>query len=264
MKRLLLYISILFSIFILTGNGLAAEIAWLQVQHREYGTGKSVNRLSFGLVDEETNYVTSQAAVNSVLLKDPFGNPVTLAPLEFGSVEEIYGNYDAKNSQWYFDENWQYDSWFSSYIEAPLVAGSYVLSVTTADGKTAKRDYIFNQQVDLPIIESDSVELEPDSDGNLIWTWRIPEKLGGLSQNHPMRARASIDIYDKDQFAGYFSIILPVHLGFVFIPREVVQKINQKGNCFEAMISLETRDKNSRAYSKPRLFNQMMPLLPIN
>jgi len=189
---------------------------------------------------------------------------MTLAPLEFGSVEEIYGNYDAKNSQWYFDENWQYDSWFSSDIEAPLVAGPYVLSVTTADGKTAERAYIFNQQVDLPIIDSDSVELEPDSDGNLIWTWHIPEKLGSLSLNHPMRARASIDIYDKDQFAGYFSIILPVHLGFVFIPKEVVQKITQKGNRFEAMISLETRDKNNRTYSKTRIFNQLMPPLPRN
>jgi hypothetical protein len=55
MKKLLFYLIILFSTFILIGNGLAAEIAWLQVQHREYGTGKSINRLNFGLVDEETN-----------------------------------------------------------------------------------------------------------------------------------------------------------------------------------------------------------------
>jgi hypothetical protein len=74
-----------------------------------------------------------------------------------------------------------------------------------------------------------------------------------------MRARASIDIYNNDQYAGYFSIILPVHLGFVFIPRDVVQKINQKGNRFELMISLETRDKNNRTYSTRRTINQMPP-----
>ena len=259
MKKLLLYLIIIFSTFILTGNGLAAEIAWLQIQHREYGTGKSINRLSFGLVDEETNYVTSKAAVNSVQLRDPFGSPVALAPVEFGAVEEIYGNYDAKNSQWYFDKNWQYDSWFSVDIEAPLVAGSYVLSVTTAAGKKAERAYTFNQQVDLPIIDSGSIELEPDSDGNLIWTWRIPDELGRLSLYHPMRARASIDIYDNEKYTGYFSTILPAHLGFVFIPRDVLQKINQRGNRFEAMISLETRDKNNRTYSKPRIVNQMPP-----
>ncbi|MEJ2168248.1 MAG: hypothetical protein P8X90_22240 [Desulfobacterales bacterium] len=259
MKKLLLYLIILFDTFILIGNCFAAEIAWLQVQHREYGTGKSLNRLSFGLVDEETNYVTSKAAVNSVRLIDPSGSPVALAPAEFGAVEEIYGNYDAKNSQWYFDPSWQYDSWFSVDIEAPLTAGSYVLSVTTADGQNAECAYTFNQQVELPIIDSDSIRLESDSGGNLIWTWRIPEQLGRLSLNHPMRARASIDIYNKDRYTGYFSIILPVHLGFVFVPREVAEKINQKGNRFEVMISLETRDKNNRTYSKPRTINQVPP-----
>lgn len=259
MKQVPIYLIMLFSFFNWTSNAPAAEIAWLNVQHREYGSGQSINRLSFGLVDEETNYVTSKAVVKNVQLTDPAGNPLKLAPVEFGSIEEIYGNYDAKNSQWYFDESWQYDSWFSLDIEAPLVAGSYVLSVTTADGKKAERAYTFNQQVTLPIIDSDSIKLEADSDGNLIWTWRIPNQLGRLSLNHAMRARASIDIYDEDQYTAYFSIILPAQLGFVFIPRDVVQKINQKGDRFEVMISLETRDKNNRTYSKPRTINQMLP-----
>jgi hypothetical protein len=259
MKKLLLCFIILFSTFILIGNALAAEIAWLQVQHREYGTGKSINRLSFGLVDEETKYVTSKAAVNGIQLTDPFGNPVELAPVKFGFVDEIYGNYDAKNSQWYFDPIWQYDSWFSVDIEAPLVAGTYILSVSTADGKSSERAYIFNQKVDLPIIDSDSIELQPDSGGNLIWTWHIPDQLGRLSLDHPMRARASIDIYSNDTYTGYFSIIIPVHLGFVFIPQDVLQKINQKGNRFELLVSLETRDKNNRTYSTPRKINGMLP-----
>ena len=59
------------------------------------------------------------------------------------------------------------------------------------------------------------------------WTWQIPDQLGRLSLNHPMWARASIDIYSNDRYTGYFSIIIPVHLGFVFIPRDVVEKINQ-------------------------------------
>jgi hypothetical protein len=182
-----------------------------------------------------------------------------LTPVKFGSVEEIYGNYDAKNSQWYFDENWQYDSWFSVDIDEPLAAGLYTLSVTTADGKKAEHAYTFNQQVELPIIDSDSIKLDADSSGNLILTWRIPDQLGRLSLTHAMRARASIDIYSKNKYSGYFSIIVPVHVGFVFIPRQVVQKIKQKGNRFEVMISLETRDKNNRTYSKKLTVNQMLP-----
>ncbi len=241
------------------GNSLATEIAWMHVQHREYANGKRVNRLSFGLVDDELNYVTSKAAVRDIQLIDPTGKPVKLSPLEFGSVDEIYGNYDAKNSQWYFDNTWQFDSWFRVNIEAPLVAGSYILRVTLVEGQKIERAYTFNQQVDLPIVDSDSIELRPDSSGNVIWTWNIPEKLGSLSLNHPMRARASIDIFKDNNYSGYFSIIIPVHLGFVVIPQNVVQRINQKGNRFEVMISLETRDKNNRTYSKPVSFNQMLP-----
>lgn len=259
MKKITPIVIVIGLVLLLAGNAPAAEIAWLHVQHRAYGSGKTINRLSFGLVDEEFNYVTSKTFIKEVRLTDPSGKPVELSPVDFGSVEELYGNYDAKNSQWYYDETWQYDSWFSVDIEMPLVAGSYILSVTTADGRKTERAYTFNQQVALPIIESESIKLRPDSSGNLILSWRIPDQLGRLSLNHPMRARASIDIYSSDRYSGYFSIIVPVHLGFVFIPREVAQKINRKGNRFEAMITLETRDKNNRTYSKPVSFKQMLP-----
>jgi hypothetical protein len=259
MKKFVLFFVFIFGAMTAAGNAAADEIAWLYLQHREYGDRAGLNRLSFGLVDEEANYVTDKSAVNSIQLTDPSGNPVDLASVEFGSVDEIYGNYDAKNSRWYFDANWRYDSWFSVDVKAPLVEGLYVLSVTTADGRKTERDYRFNRQVDLPIIRADSIGLRADASGNLIWTWRIPDQLGALSFNHPMRARASIDIYDDERYAGYFSVILPVHVGFVCIPKNVLQKINHKGNRFEVMISLETRDKNNRTYSKKRAVNQKLP-----
>jgi hypothetical protein len=41
----------------------------------------------------------------------------------------------------------------------------------------------------------------------------------------------------------------------------VVQLMNQKGNQFEMKISLETRDKNNRTYSKPLITNKMLPVV---
>ena len=38
--------------FFVAANAFAVEIAWIQVQHREYGNGNSLNRLGFGLVDD--------------------------------------------------------------------------------------------------------------------------------------------------------------------------------------------------------------------
>jgi len=86
-------------------------------------------------------------------------------------------------------------------------------------------------------------------------------ELGQLSLNHKTRARASIDIYKNDKVAGYFSIILPAHLAYVYIPVDVAQTINQKGNRFELKVQLETRDKNNRTYSNPLIINKILPVV---
>ena len=67
--------------------------------------------------------------------------------------------------------------------------------------------------------------------------------------------------YKNEKNVGYFSIILPVHLGYVFIPQTVVQSLNQKGNQFEMKVALETRDKNNLTYSKPLIINEMRHII---
>jgi hypothetical protein len=77
-----------------------------------------------------------------------------------------------------------------------------------------------------------------------------------------MRARAAIDIYKSNEDLGYFSIILPVHLGYVFIPRHVVELMNQKGNRFELRVSLETLDKNNRTCPERFMVTEKLPSTP--
>jgi hypothetical protein len=55
---------------------------------------------------------------------------------------------------------------------------------------------------------------------------------------------------------AYFSAILPSHMGYLFLENEVVKLINEKGDRFELKISLETRDKTNRTYSKPYIFKE--------
>jgi hypothetical protein len=183
---------------------------------------------------------------------------VKLAPHVFGEVEEIYGRYDSKNSRWHYSSGWEYDSWFSVDILAPLAAGQYRLRVSTAEGETAEGTYAFARSAGLPVVAADTFAVRSDPGGNLIWTWDIPEELGRLSENEKTRARASIDIYSGDESMGYFSIILPAHMGYNFIPAGVVERINAKGNRFELKISLETRDKNSRSYSRALVFHDRL------
>jgi hypothetical protein len=255
----IIFIVLCISLYV-TGNALAVEISWMHVQHREYGNGKALDRLGFGLIDDRGNYLTDNRNVKEVKLYDPAKKELKLAPLNFNSVEEIFGTYDSKNSQWLYSKVWQFDSWFNAEIMGSLNPGIYWLKVTTSDGKVAERTFAFNKRIVLPIIDSDSIQLQPDLNGNLIWTWKIPDELGRLALNHKTKGRASIDIYKNEKNVGYFSIILPVHLAFIFIPVDVAQTINQKGDRFELKVQIETRDKNNRTYSKPLIINEMLPI----
>ena len=259
MKKLIF--AILCAFLFTSGNALAVEISWMHVQHREYGAGKDVNRLGFGLIDDRGNYLSGNQNIKEVKLFDPNKKEVKMSKVNFDSVEEIFGTYDAKNSQWFYSKTWQFDSWFNTEIMESLNPGIYWLKVTTTDGKVAERTFAFNRRIVLPIIDSNSIQLQPDLNGNLIWTWKIPMELGQLALNHKTRARASIEIYKNEKNVGYFSIILPVHLAFIFIPVDVAQTINQKGDRFELKVQIETRDKNNRTYSKPVIFNNMLPVV---
>jgi hypothetical protein len=248
-----------FCIFIFTtGNALAVEISWMHVQHRVYGAGKDLNRLGFGLIDDRGNYVSDNQNIKEVKLYDPNKKEVKISKVIFDSLEEIFGTYDAKNSQWFYSKSWQFDSWFHAEVMETLKPGIYWLKVTTVDGKVAERTFAFKNLIELPILDSSSIQLQSDPHGNLIWTWKIPMELGQLALNHKTRARASIDIYKNEKNVGYFSIVLPVHMGYVFIPGVVVQMINQRGDRFDVKIQLETRDKNNRTYSKPVTINNQL------
>ncbi len=250
---------VVFCILIFTsGNALAVEISWMHVQHRVYGAGKDLNRLGFGLIDDRGNYVSDNQNIKEVKLYDPNKKEVKMSKVIFDSIEEIFGTYDAKNSQWHYSKRWQFDSWFHSEIMDTLNPGIYWLKVTTTDGKITERTFAFKKLIELPILDSSSIQLQSDRHGNLIWTWKIPMELGQLTLNHKTRARASINIFKNAKNVGYFSITLPVHLGYVIIPGDVVQIMNQRGDRFDMKIQMETRDKNNRTYSKPLIMNNRL------
>jgi len=260
MKKIL----IILALMVFGGGSLApaADIVWLQVQHRTYGEGKNFNRLGFGLTDARGEYWRDGTGVREVKLFDPAGKALKLSKVAFASDVEIFGTYDAKNSQWRYTRTWQPESWFSATIAGALSPGVYVLKVVTRDGRAAESAFAFNRLVKLPIIDADTFRITGDPAGNLVWRWKIPGQLGPLSESHRMRARAAVDIYRKDRAVAYFSVILPVHMGFVFVPRRVVEALNRQGDRFEFKVALETRDKNNRTYSRPVVIRGKLPPAP--
>ena len=246
-------------IFLFLSDAFAAEVSWMYVQNRRYENGRNINRLAFGLVNKNGHILTDGSSVADVKLYAPNGAPVTLSKYRFDSDEEIFGLYDAVKSQWFYSDTWQFDSWFRADFSEPLVPGTYRLKVTTVDGEFTEGTCKFKLFVDLPIISSSSFKIYNDSLGNVIWKWDIPDNLGHMVFNHQTEARASIDIYRNENNVAYFFVKIPSHMGYVFIPRHVVQLMNQKGNRFELRVSLETLDKNNRTYSKRFMVNEKLP-----
>ena len=249
-------IAVLF--FLSVTNAFAAEVSWMYVQNRRYENGRNVNRLAFGLVDENGHHLSGIRSIRDVELVDPNGKRVQLSNLKFDSDIEIYGLYDGLKSQWYYTDHWQTDSWFRANFKEPLIPGEYLLEVKTIDGKAGKRNFKFNKTISLPIVSSNSFKFYSDESGNVIWKWDIPDSLGQLIYNHQTGVKATIDIYQDDRNIAYFFVKIPSHMGYVFIPRHIIQAINGKGNKFGLKVQLETRDNNARTYSNTVVIYDMM------
>ena len=248
-------------IFLFLSEAFAAEVSWMYVQNRRYENGRNLNRLGFGLIDENGCILTDDSRISAVKLFAPNGIPVRLSPFRFDLDVEIFGVYDAMKSQWRYSDTWQRDSWFRADFSEPLIPGTYRLEVTTTDGRLAKSSFRFKQLIDLPVIASGSFKFYPDSLGNIIWRWDIPDKLGYMVFDHPTEARASIDIIKNEKNIAYFFVKIPTHMGNVFIPRHIVQKINSKGDQYGLRIQLETKNKNSRTYSNTIVIDDIMATL---
>ncbi|CAB1059806.1 hypothetical protein D1BOALGB6SA_4571 [Olavius sp. associated proteobacterium Delta 1] len=249
------------ALLLFVSDAVAAEITWMYVQHRKYETGRNLNRLAFGLIDEKGQVSADGKAVVNVQLYAPDGSAVNLLKYRFDSDEEIFGFYDSVKSGWYYSDNWQIDSWFRANIFEPLIPGQYRLKVTTVDGKVVEKNFRFKKRVELPVISSSSFKIHRDSLGNVIWKWDIPDDLGRLIFDYHTEARASIDIIKNKKNVAYFFIKIPSHLGYVFIPHQIAEKITSKGDQFGFKIQLETKDKNNRTYSDTLITRHILTMM---
>ena len=252
------------SLLLLVSNAVAAEITWMYVQHRKYETGRNLNRLAFGLIDENGQVSSDGKDVANVQLYAPDGTPVNLLKYGFNSDEEIFGLYDSVKSGWYYSDNWQIDSWFRANFFEPLIPGQYRLKATTVDGNVVERKFHFKKRVELPVISSSSFKIHRDSLGNVIWKWDIPDELGRLIFDYHTEARAAIDIIKNSKNVAYFFVKIPSHMGYVFIPRHIVEKITAKGDQFGFKIQLETKDKNNRTYSGTLITSHKLSITETN
>jgi hypothetical protein len=250
------YVSIvvvLFSIFIFAAEGAADYyIAYWSFGHRVYEGDGELNRFGFALRDDVTGEYPMKDIVRSVELTDEDGTSVPLDNLRFWSEQTMFGGYDAENGQWWYGD-FEFSSGHSAEVPSELIPGRYYLTVTDINDNTYTYwddPYVFHGLVDLPIISSRWFWTYKDKFKNFVWKWKVPYHLDPTLETS---VRAAILIYDKkDNNIGSLWTRVPIHLGCLIVPRDVMEKISAIGKRYTLQINLRTNDQNNRSYSKQR------------
>ena len=220
------------------------HLDFFSVQNRVYENGDHLNRLVFDCKDAN-GYYPSTDILGSIILADPNGKNVDVT-VAFGNYVEADGYYDANNSQWVYTTPYLYGYYWSIFSDQ-LIPGKYHLKFTDKDGEISEKDFVIYKIVDLPIIPTSSYSLHFDQNMDLIWQWQVPDYIDSSLQTS---ARAVIDCYDEhDNLIAEVYVRVPTQMGFLFVPRVVVDQILLVGKKFALGTHIRTNDNNNRSYS---------------
>ena len=245
MKKGIIVLFIL-SMFLPSLADATYHLNWFIVQNRLFEDGTHKNRLSFQCVNSNDAYPSTDV-MDSVVLTDPEGHNVVVNVI-FESYLQGDASYNASTSQWVYPSSpYQYGGYYANFSDQ-VVTGKYHLKFIDKDGEISEMDYVVNKIVDLPIIPTSSYNLYFDQSGNLIWRWQVPDYIDPSLQTN---ARASISVYDEQRkVIGNIDISkIPTQMGFVFVPKAVVDYLMSVGNIFHLGTMIRTIDNNNRSYS---------------
>jgi len=229
-------------------SAYAAVLSFDYIQHRKYENGSEFNVILFSLKDQSGNFITDNI-VKSIEVSDPDGITVESLNISHPFEKALYGHYDAQNSKWIYDNTFSSEGYYYVHFTQTLKSGKYHLKITDNSGIIYLADKIFSgSTVTLPIISSKSFYAYRDNLGNMIWTWNVPN-ISTSDSSLNTSVRAIIEIYNNDNYIGYLNFQVPTHLGYLFVPNNVYQKILAEGNVFKLLIQFRTNDNQNRSYS---------------
>ena len=215
------------------------------VQNRVFENGNHLNRMGFECKDANGSYPSTDI-LGSIVLTDPHGKIVDVTAAFGGQYLNADGNYDANNSQWVYNNPYPYSYYWSNFTDQ-LIPGKYHLKFTDKDGEISEKDFVINKIVDLPIIPTSSYNFHFDQNGGLIWQWKVPDYIDPSLQTS---ARAWISCYDeKDKLIVEVFVRVPTQMGFLFVPKVVVDQLVLIGKKFAFGTQIRTNDNNNRSYS---------------
>lgn len=240
-----------------TGVVAAYKLGTAQIRYYVYESGGTLNRLFFEVLDDSDNYVNNKSVVTDVVLKNPGGSPVNLATIDidppttigFDPLYDFFGAYyDKENSVWNYAPQEQFSDFYANITDT-LEVGQYTLEVSVIGGQTLTKSINFEFLLKLPIISSRTFQIQSDSDGNVYWTWDIPEQIINLTQTYNLQIRAGVAAKVAGQIDALYWPNIPIEMGFCFIPHSIYQNLASRADEILFAFQVRTSNNNARAYS---------------
>jgi hypothetical protein len=223
------------------------------IQHRKYQNGREFNKLYFTMADNAGGKVGSNIA-ESVILYDPNGQVVNLIDLGFNTSELLMGNYNADTGKFGYDQNLYIDPAYNYSFDEPLIQGVYHLVVTVTGHPPFEYFHSFTEQVELPIVSAESFDAHINATGDLIWIWKPLQGIDpSLSTSIRAFVQSNIDGINTNKMIW---AKLPTHLGYLYVPQNVLSIVRTEGDELQLGIELRTTDNNNRTYSNFILLDQ--------
>lgn len=249
MKKL----GIAFTAIILLWSGASwadPSIEWHYLQNRSYEDGRSINKLYFTLKDESDNQI--QEDVHPVVeLYDPGGTQLALSPYNGTSAWDaawlLSGLYDTNTGQFSYGDSFWIDPNYAYTFSEPLVSGQYRLAVTVPGYPSFQYFIDYGGSIDVPWISADSFHVRFDDDGNLLWSWK-PAEFYDPSLSTSVRAYIGT-ISGGSRTDKLLYIRLPTHLGFVFVPADVIKFFQGGDETLTFQMGHRRNNGFNRAYS---------------
>ena len=252
-------------------NVAAADyrIDWLNVSNRIYADSRGkVSKLQFVVTDDQGNYILGTNGefvdFNSVELfrvATPTDIPVNISAITFfPDYEYKNGSFESVSGGWNYNiMSVLYE--FQAEILDPLVTGDYKLRLRCDDGQTYESTVTLNQLVTVPIISNKSYQILPDSDGNVYFSWDIPETLIQLSTIYDFSYRPAVAVYEGETLKALLYPSAPIQSNMLFVPSADVQWLAGKGGTITLSVSVRTTDSKNRSHSIPLVVDDLLTIV---
>jgi hypothetical protein len=117
------------------------------------------------------------------------------------------------------------------------------------NGQILTNSVHFDFLLKFPVVSSRTSQIQSDPDGNVYWSWHIPEKMLVLARTYNLHMRPLVAAMINGQLDALYSPVTPIQMGFYFVPNSIYQDLTSRGDEIRFGFTVKSNNENARSYS---------------